>query len=77
MTMSINLDRININVFLWIVFPSDVFYNYLLKEKIKEYEEKNSNINVRGEPLILKFIILKTRFIAKTVYGIKDIKINE
>ena len=75
--MSINLDRININVFLWIVFPSDIFYNYLLKEKIKEYEEKNSNINVRGRPLILKFIILKTRFIAKTVYGIKDIKINE
>ena len=75
--MSINLDRININVFLWIVFPSDIFYNYLLKEKIKEYEEKNSNINVRGRPLILKFIILKTRLIAKTVYGIKDIKINE
>ena len=39
--MSINLDSININVFfLSNVFPSDTFYNHLLKDKIKEYEEK-------------------------------------
>ena len=75
--MSINLDSININVFLSNVFPSDIFYNYLWKEKIKEYEEKNSNIKVRERPAIFKFIILQTLFIANTVYGINDIKTTE
>ena len=74
--MSINLENININVFLSNVFPSDTFYNYLLEEKIKEYEEKNPTIKVRERPAIFKFIILQTLFMAKTVYGINDIKIN-
>ena len=79
--MSINLYSINktfnINVFLSNVFPSDIFDNHLLKDKIKEYEEKNLNINVRERPAIFKFIILQTLLIAKTSYGIDDIKINE
>ena len=46
---------------------------------MKEYEEKNLNVNikVRERPLIFKFSILQTMFVAKTVYGINDIKINE
>ena len=75
--MSINLDRLNINVFLSNVFPSDIFFNYLLKEKIKAFEEKNPDIKVRETPSIFKFIILNTMFIAKTNYGIDDIKINQ
>ena len=34
--MSINLGSTNINTFLSNVFPSHVFYDYLLREKIKE-----------------------------------------
>ena len=34
--MSINLGSTNIHTFLSTVFPSDVFYDYLLREKIKE-----------------------------------------
>ena len=74
--MSINLDSININAFLSNVFPSDIFYNHLLKDKIKECEEKNPNHEVRKRPAIFKIIILPL-FIAKTIYGIDEIKINK
>ena len=40
-------------------------------------QKKNSNIKKRERTTIFKFIILQTLFIAKTVYGINDIKINE
>ena len=32
---------------------------------------------MRERPAIFKFIILQTIYIAKTIYGINDIKINE
>ena len=53
------------------------FFDYLLKEKIKAFEEKNPDIKVRETLSIFKFIILNTMFIAKTNYGIDDIKINQ
>ena len=53
------------------------FYHHLLKDKVKEYEEKNPNVNVRERPTIFKFIVLQTLLIAKTIYGIYDIKINK
>ena len=75
--MSINLGSTNINTFLSNVFPSDVFYDYLLREKIKECDLKNLNIRVRERPAIFKFIMLQTLSIAKILYGINNIKINE
>ena len=59
-----NLDSINnpfdINVFLSNVSTSEVFNKYLLREKIKEYEERNPNIKVWERPAISKFIIHQT-----------------
>ena len=75
--MSINLGSTNINTFLSNVFPSDVFYDYLLREKIKECDSKNLNIRVRERPAIFKFIMLQTLSIAKILYGINNIKIYE
>ena len=79
--MSTNLDSINnhfnINVFLSNVFTLEIFHNDLLREKTKEYEEKNPIIKLRERPAIFKFIILQTIYIAKAIYGINDIKINE
>ena len=37
-TMSINLGSTNIHTFLSNVFPSDVFYDDLLRAKIKEHD---------------------------------------
>ena len=75
--MSINLGSTNIHTFLSNVFPSDVFYDDLLREKIKERDKKNLNIKVRERPAIFKFIILQTLSIATILYGINNIKINE
>ena len=47
------------------------------EKKIKEYEEKDPNIQARERPGIFNFIILQTLYIAKTIYGLNDIKINE
>ena len=50
--MSTNLDSINnpfnTNVFQSNVFTLEIFHNELLREKIKEYEEKNTNIKLRN-----------------------------
>ena len=40
-------------------------------------KKKNLYVKVRERPTIFKVIILQTLFMAKTVYGINDIKINE
>ena len=74
--MSIN-NLFNIDVFLPNIFTLEIFYNNLLWEKTKEYEDKNYNIKVREKQAIFKFIILQRLYIAKTIYGINDIKINE
>ena len=50
--MSTNLDSINnpfnTNVFQSNVFTLEISHNELLREKIKEYEEKNPNIKLRN-----------------------------
>ena len=82
MIMMSNLDSIN-NPFntkffcLLNVFTAEIFHNHLLREKIKEYEEKNRNNKARERTAIFKFVILQTLYIAKTIYGISDVKINE
>ena len=77
-----NLDSINntfdIKVFfLSNVFTAEIFHNHLSPEKIKEYEKDNPNNKGRERPEMFKFVILQTLYIAKTIYGTNDIKINE
>ena len=77
-----NLDSINnpfdIKVFfLSNVFTAENFHNHLSPEKIKEYEKDSPNNKARERPAIFKFVILQTLYIAKTIYGISDVKINE
>ena len=77
-----NLDSINnpfdIKVFfLSNVFTAENFHNHLSPEKIKEYEKDSPNNKARERPAIFKFVILQTLYIAKTIYGTNDIKINE
>ena len=74
--MSIN-NLFNIDVFLPNIFTSEIFYNNLLWEKIKEYGDKNYNIKVREKQAIFELIILQRLYIVKAIYGINNIKINE
>ena len=78
-----NLDSINnpFNIkvfFLSNVFTAEIFHNHLSPERIKEYEKDSSpNNKERERPAIFKFVIFQTLYIAKTIDGISDIKINE
>ena len=77
-----NLDSINnpfnIKVFFSQMFLLRKFFTTTFYEKkIKQYEEKNPNIQARERPGIFNSIILQTLYIAKKIYGLNDIKINE
>ena len=78
-----NLDSINNPFTIKVFFFSQMFLLRkcftitFYEKKIKEYEGTNPNIQARERPGIFNFIILQTLYIAKTIYGLNDIKINE
>ena len=78
-----NLDSINNPFTIKVFFFSQMFLLRkcftitFYEKKIKEYEGANPNIQARERPGIFNFIILQTLYIAKTIYGLNDIKINE
>ena len=75
--MSYDHSNLMIKTFLWNVFPDDIFYVNIVREKIKNYEKINPEIKVKKTASIYKFIILQALAELKQVYGIHIINIHK
>ena len=50
------------------------FYEYLLQKSIDDYEEKNKDVKVRGNPVLFKYAFLMTLNEANYHYSKHDLK---